>query len=105
MELYLGGAGIEAQFIGGEDSMMRFLLENINYPKQETNEGVIYAGFDVTEQGVIEDIKIMSSFDGAKQFEKEVIRVIKSMPNWEPAQQDGEPIKSNYVLPISFGEE
>ncbi|MBA5792885.1 energy transducer TonB [Flavobacterium sp. xlx-214] len=33
---------------------------------------------------------------------KEVIRVIKSMPKWNPALENGEPIRSDFTLPIKI---
>jgi protein TonB len=43
---------------------------------------------------------------GGSAFDKEVLRVMKKMPKWEPALQAGRPIAVAYQQPVIFiGEE
>ena len=52
--------------------------------------------------GSVSDVESVRSVDGAEEFEKEALRVVGLMPNWIPAEDHGEKIKTSYVLPFSF---
>jgi protein TonB len=63
-------------------------------------EGKVYVQFTVEKDGSIGDVKIMRGFD--RECEREVIRVIKLMPNWEPGMQEGKPVRTRFTLPVVF---
>lgn len=93
------------EFIGGIDSLMQFLTENINYPEWEKDnniEGVVFASFIVTKTGEIEEPKISKSVNNAKNFDAEVLRVIKNMPNWIPGEHKEEKVDVIFNLPVRF---
>ena len=56
--------------------------------------------FVVETDGNISNIEVVRSL--YKDFDKEVVRVIKNMPKWIPAEQDGKASREYYNLPISF---
>lgn len=35
-------------------------------------------------------------------FDEEAIRVVKSMPKWNPAKQNGKAVKTKYTVPVTF---
>jgi len=35
-------------------------------------------------------------------LDEEAIRVVESMPKWQPARQGGMPVKVKYQIPIDF---
>jgi hypothetical protein len=37
-----------------------------------------------------------------KALEAEALRVVESMPKWNPGMQGGKPVNTQYVLPIMF---
>ena len=41
-----------------------------------------------------------SPSNGADLLDKEAVRVVKSMPSWIPAKQNGKAVKSRYTLPV-----
>lgn len=94
------------QFKEGEDSLMSYLQAHINYPKWEQEQGItgkVYVQFVVDKKGEIKNIEIVRTVEKAKNFDKEVIRVVKSMPKWIPAKSfEGEIIEEKIVLPIIF---
>ncbi len=84
-------------------SMYGFISKNLNYPKEakENNiAGKVYAQFVVNEDGSITDIKILQGIGGG--CDEELERVIKLMPNWNPATKNGKPIKKKMVIPVNF---
>lgn len=93
----------EARFVGGEDSMMRFVAKNIHYPQIASDAGIsgmVYIEFIVNKDGSITKGKIVRDIGGG--CGKEALRVIKTMPNWFPAQNNGHKVRSYFTLPISF---
>ncbi|GHU74440.1 hypothetical protein FACS189413_19200 [Bacteroidia bacterium] len=90
-------------YSGGEKEMMRFLAEHIKYPiktQKEKIEGRVIAKFVVTPEGKIGKIEIAKSLHPL--LDKEALRVIRQMPDWEPGLLDGKPVDVYYVLPIKF---
>jgi TonB family protein len=98
-------AEVMPTFPGGAVELMKYLANNIRYPKEarERNlEGKIIIKFTVdTDGSVVEPIILKDGVGGAGCAE-EAIRVIKEMPKWNPGSQKGKPVKVFYTLPISF---
>ena len=92
-----------ASFPGGSAACMKFIADNLRYPK-ECQEGAasgrVILGFTVNEDGSLSDIKAMRSITPA--LDEEAIRVVKSMPKWKPAKQNGKAVKTKYTLPVVF---
>ena len=92
-----------ASFPGGRAACMQYIADNIRAPK-ECLEGIasgrVIFGFTVNEDGSLSDIKVMRSITPA--LDEEAIRVVKSMPKWNPAKQNGKAIKSKFTLPVTF---
>jgi len=40
--------------------------------------------------------------DGGATFNKEVIRVLKKMPEWVPGKANGENVSVYYTIPVKF---
>lgn len=88
----------------GGVALMKFLSENIRYPdaaKKESAEGMEVITFVVDENGAVTKVESIKS--DRQDFQDEAIRVVQSMPNWEPALgSDGKPVKVKLTLPIKF---
>lgn len=90
------------EFPGGNNALNEFIVSNLNYPKNENEkEGIVYASFDVLEDGTITNIYIIKSLD-KETFDKEVISVLNKMPKWIPAKKDNKPMKHKMTLPFRF---
>jgi len=90
-------------FPGGDDALFKFLGENITYPMEAKNagiEGVVYVSFVIGEKGEITETKILRGIGGG--CDEEAMRVIRSMPNWEPGTINKKPVRVQYNLPIRF---
>ena len=91
------------QYPGGTAALMEFLARNIRYPKeaeQATAQGRVIATFVVEKDGSITGARIVKSVHPL--LDEEALRVVNSMPNWEPGTQDGEPVRVKYTVPITF---
>lgn len=90
-------------FPGGVNEMIKFISDEVKYPKKEKDQGVtgtVYIGFIVQENGKIKDVKSLKKIN--KAFEAEAERVIKLMPNWIPGEHEGEKVNVRYTMPINF---
>lgn len=89
----------EASFPGGIAACMK--ADNFRYPNIQGDcsiQGKIVVTFTVNEDGNLSDIKVKKSV--YSDLDKEAVRVVKSMPSWIPAKQNGKAVKSRYTLPV-----
>lgn len=90
-------------FPGGDAAMYKWLAEHINYPTQAQEEGVqgrVVVMFDIDKTGQIVNIKVARGRHPA--LDKEAIRLVKSMPKWQPGRNNGQPVRVTYTLPVTF---
>jgi len=59
----------------------------------------VYASFTLNKHGNIENIKVRAPH---KELAKEVVRVIKLLPQMTPGKQRGRPVNVKYTLPVTF---
>ncbi|MBO5799919.1 MAG: energy transducer TonB [Paludibacteraceae bacterium] len=99
----------KAEFIGGNEEMIKFLSENVKYPEDvlQANEkganihGRVYVKFVVEKDGSISDVEVVRSVHPS--LDAESVRVVKLMSGkWTPATHRGKPVRSMYTLPFVF---
>ena len=91
------------EFPGGENSMMKFIAENAEYPKEAAEKGIkgkVLVEFVVERDGSINEVKIKKSADPI--LDKEAMRIAKAMPKWKPGTIDGKAVRVKYVMPLTF---
>lgn len=91
------------QFPGGDAALINFLNANIVYPPQAAQdkvEGKVVVQFTVKKTGKIDDVKVLRSV--RKDLDDEAVRVVKMMPDFIPAKQNGEVTDMPYTIPVSF---
>ena len=90
-------------FPGGMKAMMDYLARNIRYPANAKNdliEGRVILQFIVDKKGRLSDVKVVKSVE--PYLDAEAVRVVKSMPRWNPGMQNGKEVKVRYTLPVTF---
>lgn len=88
---------------GGEGALLGYLRDNIHYPTVAAENGVqgrVVVGFVVERDGSITDVKILRGVDPS--LDREAMRVVKSMPRWNPGKQNGSAVRVKYQVPVSF---
>jgi len=76
-----------AQYPGGASAMYAFLSKNTKYPDEEKRKGVqgqVVVKFIVDESGRVTNPSIQKGL--TTNCNAEAIRVVKSMPRWQPAE-------------------
>jgi TonB family protein len=95
----------EAQYPGGMAALTSFIGWNLKYPEDERKRGIngtCVVQFVVNADGTISVPTIISPIKNGPKCNKEVIRLIKSMPEWVPATINGKDMPSVVSLPIKF---
>jgi TonB family protein len=95
---------IQPEFPGGEETRLKFLKNNMIYPKEAIEkgiEGTVYVEFMIEKDGSISNVKVARGGIGGG-CDEEAVRVISMMPNWKPGKRGGEDVQTRYILPIHF---
>jgi len=90
-------------YLRGSRAFQRFLIHNLHYPDAAVNrsvEGTVLIGFDISKAGKIENIKLLRSVETS--LDKEALRVIGLIPEWEPLIIGGILCDSYQRQPIIF---
>ena len=93
---------VQASFPDGEKALIRFLERNLQTPLSvESNETVqVKVKFVVDFDGDLQSFYIEQ--DGGIEFNKEVVRVLKKMPRWNPGKKGGQNVPVYYTIPVKF---
>jgi len=98
----LAGLDVKPEFPGGLDKLKA--LVNESYLKagfQSEVKGKVYSIFVIEKDGSLSDVKILRGVDAVKA--KELIRILKSLPPWNPGKQNGQIVRVLYALPLVIG--
>jgi protein TonB len=78
------------------------LKSTLPYPESALKagaEGTVLVSFVVNKNGVPEDVK---SLVGHPALSQEAESVLRQSPRWQPARQNGSPVKAYRRQPITF---
>ncbi len=90
-------------FQGGQEELVNYMGNNTNYPKscKEKNiEGKVIVSFIVDTEGKVGNVKVVKSVQ--EDMDAEAVRVISSMPNWNPGTVNGQATKMELKMPVLF---
>ncbi len=94
--------GSAAAFPGRQQAWMAFLNRHLRTP-DELEAGQkrnVLVRFTVGADGSVTQFEIIQS--GGAAFDNEVIRVLKKMPKWKPAIQNGLNVSVMFTQPVTF---
>lgn len=90
-------------FKEGEAAMYQYLHDRIKYPGSAIEHnitGKVYVNFIVDKTGKITDVKLLRGIGYG--CDEEALRVIRSMPDWKPGRQNGQPVAVSFNMPVEF---
>lgn len=90
-------------FPGGDAALLKYVHDHLQYPQiaAENNvQGRVVVQFVVTKTGQVGEVKVVRPRD--PDLDKEAVRVVKSLPKFNPGKQNGNSVNVWYTLPISF---
>jgi TonB family protein len=91
------------EFPGGDAALLKYLGENTTYPpnaRENKIEGRVIIRFCVTEKGSINKISILKGVD--PELDAEAMRVVGTLPLFNPGRQNGNAVPVWYMVPITF---
>lgn len=91
------------EFPGGFEGLNGYLSKNLSYPKwahDKKIQGRVIVSFLIDKDGSVKNVMVLQGID--KECDEEAIRVIRSMPSWKPALQNGRGVGVMFTLPIHF---
>lgn len=92
-----------AEFPGGDVALSDWMRKNMKYPEECRKQGIqgrVVISFVVNKDGSIVDLETVRSPHPA--LAEEGLRVVKSMPKWKPAKENGKVVRSRFNVPIMF---
>ncbi|WP_051312913.1 energy transducer TonB [Sporocytophaga myxococcoides] len=91
---------IPATFKG---DLQKFLVKTLKYPPEAVKEGIqgkVVVAFSVDTNGVISNPRVEKSVH--ESLDNEALRLIRLMPPWNPATQNGKTVMSEKSFPVIF---
>lgn len=92
-----------AAFTYGGMKVKDYLIRNLQIPENpigQDNEHPLVVSIVINENGEVADVSVIDH--GSPDLDREVVRVIKAMPRWEPAIVNGQKVCSRIDMPIVF---
>lgn len=83
--------------------MLEYIYRNLKYPDEARSKGVegtAVIRFTINRMGSIDHAEIVR--DIGSGCGEEALRVVNSMPDWVPGEQDGQSVSVQFNLPIRF---
>lgn len=94
---------IMPSFPGGQAALLSWLSSNVKYPVAAEENGIqgrVVCTFVVERDGSITDVQVVRGVD--PWLDKEAVRVLLTMPKWNPGIQNGAPVRVKYTCPVTF---
>ena len=92
-----------ATFPGGAQKLMEWIFRHLVYPPTAIDEqiqGRVVIQIQVKADGTIGNVKIIKGVH--PDLDTEALRVVKSLPMFNPAMLNGKAVESLFTLPITF---
>ena len=93
----------QPEFEGGLDAFHKYIMNEIKYPLQARQAGVegrVDVQFVVEKDGSLSEVEVVKGI--GPECDNEAVRVVRSIPPFEPATQNGKPVRVRMVVPIVF---
>lgn len=90
-------------FKGGAAAMAKYIDANKKYPVVATGIGVqgrVIVSVIIEKDGSLSNVSVAKSVDPS--LDREAMRIVKSMPKWNPGRQNGRAVRVRLNIPIAF---
>ena len=90
-------------FPGGNKAMFHYIYSNLNYPDSAAKnnvQGKVYLKIVVEPDGSLSNIQVLKGIGYG--CDKEAVRIISSMPKWEPGMINGKKVRAYFSVMVMF---
>lgn len=88
-----------------QKKLREFIYRRIKWDSLPKNQDkvTIFVEFSANSKGIIDSTKIVRGYN--EDFDKEAIRVIKTIPKWDILYSKGQLVRMKWTMPITFSED
>jgi TonB family protein len=90
-------------FPGGDAALLEFIMKSTIYPeaaKAQNIEGRVIIRFCISSNGNVRQISVLKGV--SPELDTEAIRVVSTLPKFQPGSQSGKDVPVWYMVPITF---
>lgn len=90
-------------FPDGIKNMYQYIARNLRYPeaaRRANVQGKVFVKFIVRKDGGVSDLQVLKGIGFG--CDEETVRVLGSMPKWNPGKQNGKPVSVYFTMPVNF---
>ncbi len=93
---------VAPDFPGGTKALAEFMRRHLRNPREleEEETVLVRVKFVVGYDGKLKSFEIVR--DGGAEFNQEVIRVLKKMPDWIPGKNSGKQVSAMHTMQVRF---
>ena len=98
------------KFPGGKNALEKYLeisLKESNISPNYKDKSIVYVSFVVLKSGKLVDIKLANMKKKqrvSQKTEDKIIKIIESMPKWDPGILNGREVNTQCLIPIKTNE-
>lgn len=81
----------------------QYILSHLHYPGSASRAGIqgrVVVTFIINTDSSVSNAHVVKSIGYG--CDHEALRIINNMPRWQPATQDGKPVKAPYTVAVPF---
>ena len=93
----------EPEYPGGNQALLADIARSIRYPmicKQQKIQGDVLVSFIVEKDGSVSDVTAVKKVHA--NLNTEAVRVVKSLKEWTPGIKDGQPVRVQSAVYVTF---
>ena len=90
-------------FPGGDAALLKYIAENTTYPeraKESNIQGRVILRFCINPNGSVSRVSVLKGVD--PDLDAEAIRVVETLPAFNPGRQGGKAVPVWYMVPITY---
>lgn len=90
-------------FPGGDSELMKFINDNRSYPREAYEKGIqgrVTCSFVINTDGSVSHISVLKGVEAS--LNREAIRVLSQMPEWQPGKHKGQTVPTRVVWAVPF---
>jgi TonB family protein len=91
------------EYPGGWNSLSKFLIRNLNYPKkaiENSIQGKVFTSFTVDCEGKVGNVKTLTGV--SPELDSTCLYVVSIIPRWKPFRSVDNQILIQFILPVTF---
>ncbi len=103
MQSQTGRMVTTASFLSGKNSYNDYISQNMRYPEAaliRKINGTVWVKAEIDVRGKVKKVQLHQGI--SDDLNREAIRLVKNMPDWNPAIQNNERTKVQILLPVHF---